>query len=884
VHKRIFILLYRVFVIGLAAFLLGSGNLLAAEATRIVVLPFDIFASTNKVPLREAISRQLSSEFRKSKQILLIEESAYAKALAGQEVSEALGFKIGREAGATYVVLGSLSEFGETLSADIRILDIGKEKPLPPLFIQGKGNQLDKLAADVKSAVLLKITPEMRIARVEIQGNRKIGSSAIEQVLKSKQGGLFSEEDVSKDMKAIYRMGYFNDVSADVSTTPEGRVLVFLVQEKGLIAEVKITGNKAVSTSDIEAVMSVKTRQIINAEKIKVDVLKIKELYDSKGYYNAEILDSIESAGPKDMRVVYQIKENERLFIEKIRFEGNKTYTDKELRNMLNTQEKGILYFFDDSGILKKDLLKQDVAKLNVFYLNSGFMNAQVGEPEITNDRKGIYIKIPITEGDRFRIGKVEIAGDELTVSRKDLLGKLKITKKEHFDRDAIMKDIDYLTQACNDEGYAYADVTPRTIPQEKNQTVDIAFDITKGKHVYFNRIEITGNTKTRDKVIRRQLAITEGDLYNSSNLKKSYANLNRLRYFEEVDFQTEKGPDETKTDVNIRVKEKQTGLFSIGAGYSAQDHAMLTAQVSQQNLFGRGQILSLKANLSSEAVMYELSFVEPYLFDMPLWSKFDIWNMAREYDSYDLDSKGVGFTLGYPLWPQYYINGSVAYRFSLDNVTDVDDDDASTYVQDQEGKNTTSGLTFALTRDTTDDHVFPSQGSKHNVSMEYVGGILGGNVGFTKYMATTTWFFPLPLETVLGTRGRVGYIASRSGERLPIYERFYLGGINSLRGLRDVGPEDDEGDVIGGTTMFNVNVDFVFPLIKNAGMKGVIFYDTGNAWDGGYHLGDLRHTAGVGIRWYSPIGPLRLEWGHVLDQKEGEPSSRWEFTIGMFM
>ena len=365
--------------------------------------------------------------------------------------------------------------------------------------------------------------------------------------------------------------------------------------------------------------------------------------------------------------------------------------------------------------------------------------------------------------------------------------------------------------------------------------------------------------------------------------MKKSYANLNRLRYFEEVDFQTEKGPDETKTDVKIRVKEKQTGLFSIGAGYSAQDHAMMTAQVSQQNLFGRGQILSLKANLSSESVMYELSFVEPYLFDMPLWSKFDIWNMAREYDSYDLDSKGIGFTLGYPLWPQYYINGSVAYRFSLDNVTDVDDD-ASKYVKDQEGENTTSGLTFALTRDTTDDHVFPSQGSKNNISMEYVGGILGGNVGFTKYMASTTWFFPLPLETVLGTRGRVGYIASRSGERLPIYERFYLGGINSLRGLRDVGPEDDEGDVIGGTTMFNVNVDFVFPLIKNAGMKGVIFYDTGNAWDGGYHLGDLRHTAGVGIRWYSPIGPLRLEWGHVLDQKEGEPSSRWEFTIGMFM
>ncbi|OPY86973.1 MAG: Outer membrane protein assembly factor BamA precursor [Syntrophus sp. PtaU1.Bin208] len=883
VDKRILNSFCRIFVIGLAAFLLGAGNLLAAEATRIVVLPFDIFTSTDKAFLQEAISSNLSSEFRKSRNVQLIEESAYAKTLAGQAVTEALGYTIGSDTGAAYVVLGSLSEFGESISADIRILDIRQKKGMPPLFVQGKRSSLDKLAAELKTTVLLKIAPELRIARVEISGNKKIGTSAIEQVLQSRQGGLFSEENVSTDIKAIYKMGYFNDVSADVTITPEGRVLVFNVQEKAMIAEVQIEGNKALSRSDIEAVMGVKPKQIINAEKVKADVQKIKELYDSKGYYNAEVKDRIETSGPKDMRVVYHITEGQRLYIEKIGFEGNKTYSDKELRNMLSTTERGIFSFFTDAGILKRDQLKQDVAKLNVFYLNNGFMNAQVGEPVISHDRKGIYVKIPITEGERYRVGKVEITGDELTVSRSDLLAKMKITKKEHFDREAIMKDIDYLTQACNDEGYAYADVSPRTIPQEKNQSVDIVFDITKGKHVYFNRIEITGNTKTRDKVIRRELAIKEGALYNSTNLKKSYANLNRLRYFEEIDFQTEKGPDETKTDVNIRVKEKQTGLLSVGAGYSAQEHAMLTAQISQQNLFGRGQILSLKANIGSETTLYEVSFIEPYLMDMPLWSKFDLWNMEREYDSYDLDTKGAGFTLGYPIWPKYHVTGYFSYRFSLDDVTDVDDD-ASKYVKDQEGENTTSSVTLSLTRDTTDDNIFPSKGSKNSASVEFTGGPLGGDTGFTKYTATSTWFFPLPLETVLGTRGRIGYIASRSGEKLPIYERFYLGGINSLRGLRDVGPKDDEGDVIGGTTMFNVNVDFVFPLIKNAGMKGVIFYDTGNAWDGGYHLGDMRHTAGLGIRWYSPIGPLRLEWGYVLDREEDEPASRWEFTIGMFM
>jgi len=878
-------LFYRICLIGLAAFLLASGNLAAGEATRIVVLPFDIFTPADKAPLQEAISRQLSSELRKSGNIQLIDERAYSDTLAGQKVNEALGFKIGRDVNAAYVIMGSLSEFGENLSADIRILDIRQGKRMSPLFIQGKGrNQIDKLAAEAKSTVLLKITPELRIARVEIQGNRKIGASAIEQVLKSRQGSLFSEGDVSADIKAIYKMGYFNNVSADVTNTPEGRILVFNVQEKAMIAEVKVKGNKAVSTSDIEAVLSVKPRQILNAEKLKADILKIEELYDSKGYYNAEVQDRIESSGPKDMRVVYEIKENEKLYIEGISFEGNQTYSDKELRNMLGTQEKGILHFFTDSGILKKEQLKQDVAKLNVFYLNSGFVNAQVGEPIITHDRKGIYIKIPVTEGKRFRVGKVDITGDELTISRQELRAKLKIAKKENYDREAIMKDIEYLTQACNDEGYAYADVNPRTMPQEKTQTVDVNFDITKGKHVYFNRIEISGNTKTRDKVIRRQLAITEGELYNSSKLKTSYANLNRLRYFEEIDFQTEKGPDETKTDVNIRVKEKPTGLFSIGAGYSALDHAIMTAQISQQNLFGRGQTLSLKANLGSSYNLYELSFVEPYLFDMPLWSKFDLWNSAREYDTYDLDTKGTGATLGYPILPKYHITGYAAYRLSLDDVSNLHTN-ASKYVRDQEGETMSSGMTFTLTRDTTDDYIFPSKGSKNSASVEYTGGPLQGDTGFTKYGVTSSWFFPLPLETVLGTRVRGGYMEAHSGKDLPVYERFYLGGINSLRGLRNVGPKDPEtGDVIGGTTMFNVNVDFIFPLIKNAGMKGVIFYDTGNAWESGYHLDDLRQTAGLGIRWYSPIGPLRLEWGYVLDRKDDESASRWEFTIGMFM
>ncbi|MCX5821850.1 MAG: outer membrane protein assembly factor BamA, partial [Deltaproteobacteria bacterium] len=677
-------------------------------------------------------------------------------------------------------------------------------------------------------------------------------------------------------------MGYFDDVSAEVTDVAEGKVIAFVVEEKPLITEIRIQGNKAVKKDDIEGAMSVRNRQTVNPEKLKTDMEKIKALYDGKGFYNAEIRYEIEKAGERDVRIVVSIVENEKLFIRNISFEGNRTFTTKELKNMITTNEWGIFHFFTDSGLLKKDQLKQDVGKLNAFYLNNGFINAQIGEPVITYERNGINIKIPVSEGKQFRVGKVAITGDELMTPRADLLAKLQIRKKDFYDREAIMKDMDYLTQVCNDEGYASADVAPRTEPEEKTQTVDITYEINKAKLVYFNRINITGNNKTRDKVIRRQLSVVEGALYSRTKLKNSYMALNQLRYFEEIDFESAKGPDETLTDVNIRVKEKATGMFSIGAGYSALDHAVISAQVSQQNLFGRGQTLSLKASVGSSSQLYDISFTEPWLFDMPLWSKFDIWNLYREYDTYNLDSKGFGATFGYSLYR--YVTGYVGYRLSQDNVKDILDI-ASYYTKKQAGQTMSSGVTFTLTRDSTDDAMFPSTGSRNSASVEYTGGPFMGDVSYTRYGVSSAWFFPLPLDTVIGVRGRAGMISGNEGKEVPIYERYYLGGISSLRGLRSVGPTDPAtGEVIGGLTMLNFNADYVFPLIKNAGLKGVLFFDTGNSWESGYHINDMRRTTGVGIRWYSPIGPLRLEWGYVLDRKEDEDPSRWEFTIGMFM
>jgi outer membrane protein insertion porin family len=877
-RKNCFILL-TVLVIALCS----AAVSIADEIRKIAVFPFEIHSRTDAASFRDALDEGLPAELLKSKFIEVLDRDAVIRAIGGKRLDEETALSVAKALGADLAIMGSLSEFGELISIDARIIDIRQGITIPGIFAHGRGAEnMAAILTQLKAEMLKRAFPDQRIAGIEFKGNRKIEADAIRQVLKSKRGGLYSEAEVAADVRAIYRMGHFQDITAEVADAPEGKVITYSIQERANISEIAIRGNKKLSKGDIEGVLTFKTRQILNPEKVKADVERIRGLYHSKGYYNVDITDQVDKEGDKDVRVVYNIVEGDRLYVRQISFEGNRSFRDKELKNIMKTSEKSLLSFITDSGVLKEDELKQDIGKLHAFYLNNGFINAQVGEAEVNYDQKGINLKIRVTEGKQFKVGKIDIAGDPLKISKDTLLKNLNIVKKDYFDREAVMKDIETLTQAASDEGYAYAEVVPLTRPQDADQTVDITYQIKKGYQVYFNRISISGNTKTRDKVIRRQLAITEGDLYSSSNLKKSYQDLNRLRYFEEIDFQTEKGAKENLTDINIRVKEKPTGLFSVGAGYSAMDGALLSSQISQQNLFGRGQILSLKAILGERSAQYELSFTEPWLFDIPLWSKFDLWNYNRQFDTYNLASTGGGATLGYPVWE--YVTAYLGYRLSSDDVKDVMAT-ASTYVKKQAGLTTTSSMTTSLVRDTTNDNMFPSRGSKNSASVTYAGGFLMGDTSYTKFGVASAWFFALPLETVFSINGRAGYLQSNSDRDVPIYERFVLGGISTLRGLRDVGPRDPAtGDLLGGLTMMVFSGEFIFPLMANAGLKGVFFYDTGNSWESGYHFGDMRQTAGVGVRWYSPIGPLRLEYGFVLDRKTDESTGRFEFTIGMMM
>ena len=856
------------------------------EVKKLSILPFEIYSKGDGTAIKDSLYKSLVEELKKEKLVEVIPADAYLR--GNIKFDQRRAIEIGKKMGVDFVVSGSLTQLGENLSFDAQIIDVSKEIALSGFSAQGKGlADVGTMAIKLKTEILTRAGLIQKIVKIEIKGNRKIEASAILQQIKSKAGKPFWEADISADIKTIFKMGFFLDVTADAISTPEGKEVTFTVQEKGLISDIRINGNKALSKGDIQEVLTIKVKQNLNQEKIKADVEKIKNLYETKGYNNAEITDKVEKDGEKDFRIIFDIKENGKIYVKSITFEGNEAYSSKELKNMMSSSEYTIFSFFSDSGMLKREQLKQDIQKLNAYYFNNGFINSQVGEPEITHDEKGIYIKIKIKEGKRFKFGKIEISGDSLIKPRPELLQALKIKEGNNYDRESLSKDIDFLTQACNDEGYAIADVNPKVNIREKEQLVDIDFQLKKGELVYINRINITGNAVTRDKVIRRQLEVVEGNLYSSSKLKNSYGNLNRLRYFEEVDFQTEKKPDKNEMDINIRVKEKNTGMFMVGAGYSATEQAIIMAQIVQQNFLGYGQILSLKASLGSTTNNYELSFTEPWLLDLPLWSQITIWKYKRDYDSYSLDTEGAGFTLGYPIWEK--INAYAGYNFTINNIENINYDTATSYIMDQAGQRIASSVTLSLGRDTTDDNIFPTKGTKTSISVQHAGTPLGGDTKFTKYSAGATAYYPLFWDMVFGAKGRIGYLQNNddSDSRIPINERYVLGGINSLRGLRYVGIRNSgSSDVLGGTSMLVFNFELVFPFIKDAGMKGVVFFDAGNTWDGGYYLDDLRQTVGLGLRWYSPIGPLRIEYGYVLNRKglNDDAMGRWEFTIGMFM
>ncbi len=853
-----------------------------ASASKLLLLPFNVNAPEGHQYLGSQIPSLLADKLKaKGARVVLSSEQA-PSVDSGQDALKAL-LALAEAKGARAVAWGSITIIGQSFSLDVRLVETAAPGKIHNLYSEGRNlASLSTAVAKTADRIAGILLAQLRVAQVKIAGNKLIESDAILRVIKTKAGDIYRPANLANDLRAIFAMGYFDDIEVEVNDSPKGKIVTFKVTEKPTIRKIKIEGERFIDEDKIRENLTLSTGTILNIAKVKKNVEQIKSLYREKNYHRAKVSYKLKPLDNNQVDLTFVIDEGPKLLIKEIRFEGNKAFSDEQLKDVIKTTEKGFFSWLTSSGDLNRDDLAEDVSRIAGFYHNHGYIDAKVGEPRIEYGDKWITITIKIEEGRRFKIGKVDLKGD-LIEPRDTLMEQLQITRQTYYNREVIRRDVLMLTDKYADAGYAYADITPETRENRDKATVDIVFNISKKQPVYFEEIIIEGNTKTRDKVIRRELKIHEQELYNGSNLKRSVRNLYRLDFFKDIKVDTLKGSAENLMKVKIGVTEKPTGTFTFGAGYSSVEKVFFTGSITQRNFLGRGQKLQFKGDFGSRTTRFTLSFTEPWLFDIPLMAGIDLYNQDKDYDEYDLSSRGGGLRFSYPVFD--YTRLYWGYRYDLSEVTNVRDD-ASDRIKELNGVNATSAAKVALKYDSRNRIFNPSEGSYHSLTVEYAG--LGGDIGFTKYLAETGWYHPVFKKLTGFLHARAGWVYENGDKLLPDYEKFYLGGINSVRGFdyRDIHLTEinSEGVAtkVGGSQMFQMNLELIFPISEENGFMGVVFYDSGNVYGSGMDLGDLRHSAGYGIRWFSPMGPIRLEAGHILDPREGESSSaRWEFAIG---
>ena len=721
------------------------------------------------------------------------------------------------------------------------------------------------------------------INTIEIQGLKRIDASGVKAKITQKQGEPISQEKTNDDIKNIFKMGYFDDVRAEIESFEGGVKLIYVVKEKATIVKIDLQGNDEFDDTKLREKLTISTGAIADAVLIQDNANKLRAFYEEEGYWLSRIIPVIKNISPDEVSLTYQIEEGPKIKIRKIVIEGNKALSTGKIKGVMETKEWWLFSFFTSSGYYQKERMEVDVERIRDLYFNNGYIKVVVGEPAIrlTEDTSGMTITVPVSEGDQYRVSTISLSGNK--VFGDDAIRKrITMAPEKPFSKGTLRKDILSISELYSENGYALITVTPDLVPDESNKLVQVALKIDEGEKYRIGRIEISGNTKTRDKVIRREVRLDEGDVFNSALLKRSYERINNLNFFETVELVPKPRPEEKLVDVDIKIKERPTGFFSIGGGYSSVEKFIAMIELTQGNLFGRGQFVKLRAELGGRTTYYDLTFRDPWFLDKPLSFSTNVYNISKEYPDYDKEATGFGISLGKRFREYWW--GDLAYNFENAEISNVDenDPDVSDIIKDQIGTSTTSSITPSLTRDSRDNYLDPSKGSRNSIYTTFAG--LGGSNNFFKGEIDSAWYFPLGSTAAL-LRGRFGYASGFGGKDLPLYERFYVGGINTVRGLGygEAGPESEDGDPIGGTEELIFNVEYIFPLISEIRLKGVVFFDAGNSYENFKNFGDLRPTTGLGVRWISPIGPVRIEWGYNLDKKTDEDPSKFEFAFGSF-
>ncbi len=751
----------------------------------------------------------------------------------------------------------------------------------------------------------------MIIKAVEVTGQKKIEKDAIMAKITSRPGTPYSAQKLRADVEALFKLGFFYDIQVDRQVSGGQANLTFKVLEKPSIVEITYEGNSEVKADDIADAAGIKPYQILNQGKIKDAVEKIQKLYEDKGFFLARVSSEVQDVTKDEtVKLIFKIDENDKVKVKKITFLGNKAMPDSKLKSKMLTSEGGYFSGLSGSGQYKQEMFERDTQILKYIYYNEGYVQAKVDRPQVTvtPDKKNIYITIRIDEGEQYSVGEVDFAGDIL-FPKAELYEAIKIDDNGVFAYDVLQKDIGDLTAKYGDLGYAYANVIPRTRFNDKDRKVDLVFEFDKGSKVYFGRISVVGNSKTRDKVVRRELKIHEGELYNETRRRQSMENIQRLGFFDESNFKTSVDPDRPDVmNVDIAVKERNTGQIQLGAGYGTSQGFVLQGSVNQINFLGKGQNLGASLNLSGTGNYFSLSFTEPYWNDT-LWSVgYDVYQSSNTGRlDFDENHRGGSIRLGRTVAEN--TRAYLKYKFDDAELKTRNDSDGKPITDPAlfplaEASGITSSMTMSLEYDTRNDRMTPSKGIFTSASFEYAG--LGGDLKYTRGSGTFRFYKNLFWDVVWRNNLQYARIDGLDGRPVPFSELYLLGGPYSLRGYRSyrvgkmklsekikqeiktANPSLSDADATaqamrfyGGNQQALAISELQFPLVKEAGIMGVVFYDIGVA-DDTITASNYYADVGFGIRWFSPIGPLRFEWGFPLNRDPlYQEATIFEFSIG---
>ncbi len=731
-----------------------------------------------------------------------------------------------------------------------------------------------------------------RLADIIVEGTQRIESETIESYMTVRRGDPFTPADMNASHKSLFATGLF----ADLTIRREGNVLIVRVVENPIINRIAFEGNLRIKDDVLAAEVQLRPRVVFTRTRAQQDIRRILQVYRRSGRFGASIEPKVIELEQNRVDLVFEIEEGPLTEIERINFIGNKRFSDRTLRKEVVTRESRWYRFYSAATKYDPDQLAFDKDLLRRFYLKNGYADFRVvsAVAELTPDMDAFYITFTLEEGERYRFGEIELVSKIGNVDPEPLEGLITVDEGDWYDAEEVEDSVLALTRAVGDLGYAFVDVRPKPKRDRENRTIGITFEIQEGPRIFVERIDISGNVRTLDKVIRREFRLIEGDAFNSAKLARSKIRIFNLGFFSKVDMDKEPGSEETKAVIKLSVEEKSTGELGLGIGYSTTDGALANIVLRERNLLGKGQDIRASISVSQRRQQFDISFTEPYFLDRDLSAGIDLFHTTTDnssFSSFTSARTGAGLRLGYEIserWSQ-----RLRYTIRQDEVTNVPES-ASLLIEQQEGETLTSLVGQDLTYDRRDNKIAPKRGFFTRLSTDYAG--LGGDLKYVRVQLSNGFYLPITENIISSLRLTAGLVEGID-QNVRVTDRFNLGGDN-LRGFASfgTGPRDLlTDDSLGGNKIAfgSLAVSFPIGLPEEFGISGSLFSDFGVLTDidesnsdfsGAIDIVDepsIRVSWGTGLSWNSPVGPLRLDFAWPLKQEKFDITEVFRLRFG---